>query len=134
MYTSDRERNRLRRHGKVLLWSAAGVAAFGAVYEHFSFGVWSYWMVYAFAPALLAGLWLLELSDGRTLPGRLFTRLLELGVWTATLGALSAGIVEIYGTENRLLIAYPIAAGVLLSAAVVLWILDRSSKKRSRPF
>ena len=84
-------------------------------------------MVYAFAPPLLAGLWLLGLSGGRTLPGRLFTRLLELAVWTASLGALAAGVVEIYGTENRLLIAYPIVSGLLLAAAAGVWILDRVS-------
>ena len=96
------------------------MALFGAVYEHFSFGVWSFWMVYAFAPFLLGGLWLLVLSSRRALPGDLFLALLEPGLVMLTLGSVLAGVVEIYGTENRLLPVLPIVGGVLVMAAGIV--------------
>lgn len=122
MYTSERlNRQRLlHTHGLRLLFAAAFTALFGAIYEHFSFGVWSFCMVYAFAPFLLGGLWLLVLPKRKTLPGDLFLGLLEPGLVTMTLGMLVKGVVEIYGTDNRLLPVLPAVGGGLILAAVVV--------------
>ena len=122
MYTSERlSRQRLlHTHGLRLLFAAAFAALFGAIYEHFSFGVWSFWMVYAFAPFLLGAIWLLVLSKRKALPGDLFLGLLEPGLVMLTLGSILAGVVEIYGTENRLLPVLPIAGGLLVLAAVIV--------------
>lgn len=121
MSTSQRaDRQRLLyAHGLRLLAAAALTALFGAIYEHFSFGVWSYWMVYAFAPFLLGGLWLLILPRRRSVPGDLFLGLLEPGLVMLTLGAVLAGVVEIYGSENRLLPVLPALGGALTLAAAV---------------
>lgn len=130
MYTSQRlERQRLlHSHGLRLLFAAAFTALFGAVYEHFSFGVWSFWMVYAFAPFLLGGLWLLLLTRKKTLPGDLFLGLLEPGAVTLTLGSLLAGVVEIYGTENRLLPVLPVVGSALILAALIVRVVGAFSK------
>ena len=122
MYTSERlNRQRLlHSHGLGLLFAAALVALFGAVYEQFSFGVWSFWMVYAFAPLLLDGIWLLVLPKRKSVPGELFLGLLEPGLVMLTLGMLLAGVVEIYGTENRLLPVLPTAGGLLVLAAGIV--------------
>ena len=106
------------------------MALFGAIYEHFSFGVWSFWMVYAFAPFLLGGLWLLALPRRRSLPGQCFLALLEPGLVMLTLGALLAGVLEIYGTENRLLCVLPLLGGVLVFAALIVRLL---AVGRNRP-
>ena len=121
MFTSERlsRQHLLNSHGLRLLFAAAFTAFFGAVYEHFSFGVWSFWMVYAFAPFLLGAIWLLVLSKHKALPGDLFLGLLEPGLVMLTLGSILAGVVEIYGTENRLLPVLPIAGGILILAAVI---------------
>ena len=107
-----------QRHGTRMLWTAAAVAAFGGIYEHFSFGVWSGWMVYAFFPFLLGGLWLLRLSRRQAPPGQLFLALLEPGLFMLTLGSICWGVVEIYGTENRLLPVLPIVGGLLTLSAL----------------
>ena len=107
-------------HGVGLIWAAAAVAAFGGIYEHFSFGVWSFFMVYAFFPFLAGGLWLLRLSRKASPPGQLFLGLLEPGLFMLTLGSLCRGVVEIYGTENRLLPVLPTAGCALLLAALVV--------------
>ncbi len=121
MYTSERlNRQRLlHSHGLRLLFAAAFTALFGAIYERFSFGVWSFWMVYAFLPFLLGGIWLLVLPKRKALPGELFLGLLEPGLVMLTLGSILAGVVEIYGTENRLLSVLPIAGGVLILASAI---------------
>lgn len=120
MFTSQAHEARLlyQRHGLGLIWAGAAVAAFGGVYEHFSFGVWSGWMVYAFFPFLLGGLWLLQLSKRQAPPGQLFLALLEPGLFMLTLGSICWGVVEIYGTENRLLPVLPILGGLLTLAAL----------------
>lgn len=76
-------------------------------------------MVYAFAPFLLGGIWLLVLANRKALPGELFLGLLEPGLVMLSLGSILAGVVEIYGTENRLLPVLPIAGGSLVLASVV---------------
>ena len=110
----------LHSHGLRLLFAAAFTALFGAIYEHFSFGVWSFWMVYAFAPFLLGATWLLVLPNRKALPGDLFLGLLEPGLVMLTLGSILAGVVEIYGTENRLLSMLPAAGSLLVLAAVIV--------------
>ena len=119
MFTSESDARRtLLRHSKGLLLAGTIVALFGGVYEHFSFGVWSYWMVYAFAPCMLSALWLMTLSHGRRIPGTGFLPLLESAAVILTLGCVCKGILEIYGTGNRLLWWYPIVGAALLAAAV----------------
>ena len=92
---------------------------FGAVYEAFSFGVFSYFMIYAFVFPLTAGIIYLIMYMKKVQASRIFLNLLNSASVTAALGSLAAGVVEIYGTENRLLGIYPIVAGVLLAAAVI---------------
>ena len=132
LFTSQRlERQKLlHSHGLRLLWLAAFTALFGAIYEHFSFGVWSFWMVYAFAPFLLGGIWLLVLPQRKTVPGQLFLGLLEPGLVMLTLGSLLAGVVEIYGTENRLLSVLPVLGGALVLAALIVRLVEAARKPR----
>ncbi|MBR1740290.1 MAG: hypothetical protein IJ733_00165, partial [Lachnospiraceae bacterium] len=78
-------------------------AFFGAVYEYFSFGVYSNYMLYAFAFPLVGGVFLfLGLSlfgSGRKIRERGFM-LYHYGIITLTVGSLVCGVVEIYGTTN----------------------------------
>lgn len=102
------------------LRAAALTALAGAVYEHFSFGVWSFFMVYAFAfPLLLGALPMARLArrgrDGIPAPTR---GLLAAGIATLTVGSLMTGALEIYGTENPLTLLYwPVGGALVLGAA-----------------
>ena len=122
MYTSERlnRQHLLHVHGLRFLFAAAFVALFGAIYEHFSFGVWSFWMVYAFVPFLLGAIWLLILQTRKYLPDDFFLGLLEPGLIMLTLGSILVGVVEINGTENRLLPVLPVAGGILVLSAVIV--------------
>ena len=128
-------------------------AAAGAVYELFSHGVYSYYMIYAFViplaggtlPSLLAarasvrggrafaeagegapgdGLQLAAtgaLSGGSQLAatGALSSGLQLAAIATLTAGCFMKGILEIYGTTNRLMIVYAVLGLMLLAAAVI---------------
>ena len=92
---------------------------FGAVYEAFSHGVYSCWMIYAFAVPLMMGVipyTILLLRDKR--PSIPFLRLWSAAIAVFSTGCVFLGVLEIYGTTNQLVMAYPVAGGLLLAAAL----------------
>ena len=100
----------------------AFVALFGGVYEMFSHGVWSGWMVYAFAIPLVLGAlpfgWMA--LHRKPLPGPWVCRLHHAGVATLTVGSVMQGVLAIYGTTNRLILVYWIAGAALLLGSLLL--------------
>lgn len=79
---------------------AAVTALGGFVYEQFSHGVYSGFMVYAFLPPLVLGACplLIRALCGKALPGRWCVRLYHWGIIALTVGCLFQGALEIYGT------------------------------------
>lgn len=127
MSASDIERHALKT-AFVYVLAAAFCALFGFVYEQFSHGVYSDFMVYAFSVPLAGGaavfLAMGLFGKGRY-PGPLVRNLWHSAVATATVGSILSGVLEIYGTGSRLLTYYPIAAGVLAVLAVASWLLKK---------
>ena len=104
---------------------SAFCALFGSVYESFSHGVYSPFMVFAFAiPLVLGAAAFFALSFTAIAPCGLARRLYHSGVATLTVGSVFEGVVEIYGTDSPLAWAY-LAAGVLMLAAAVAAALRR---------
>ena len=112
-------------------------AFFGAVYEHFSFGVYSNFMIYAFAFPLLLGV----LPFGLLQAGRkraevrewivsqpMMLKLWHTGAAVLTVGSLFKGILEIYGTVSALTPVYWFAGGVLLILALVIPLICRAAE------
>ena len=99
------------------------VALFGAVYEFFSFGVYSVFMLYAFAVPLLMGVVpSVFLSCSKTPPvlreaGR---RLWHDAIGVLTLGSLFTGVVRIYGTRSEWSYVYAFAGILLTVLAIVM--------------
>ncbi len=113
----------------------------GAVYEHFSFGVYSNFMIYAFAVPLLGGTLPYLISAVRSFSPEkrsaikspigneycsenLRTVISVNQCWTyhaaiatLTAGSIMQGILAICGRPNGLVIVYPITAAALLAAA-----------------
>ena len=103
------------------LLTALFVALFGAVYEYFGHGVYSYFMIYAFAIPLVLGavpFMAMGLFEW-IIPSDATVKLWGCGVATLTIGSLMRGVLDIYGTTNKLMIVYPVAAAVLFIAAAV---------------
>ena len=112
---------------------------FGAIYEIFSFGVFSFYMIYAFAiPAVLGlGVSVIMYFYGKKLPEATPTKLWNYGVVTLTIGCIFKGVLEIYGTTNKLIIVYPLAAALLMGASVAAHLIavrraERESQKDER--
>jgi hypothetical protein len=111
--------------------ATAFVLVLGAVYEYFSFGVWSGFMVYAFLFPLAGGVLPLRSCCVRGGGSRLRQQGCgTAGIATFTAGCLFCGILEIYGTTNRLSGIYWIAGTVLLAAGVLLTAAEKAACER----
>ena len=131
MYTLDTEFG--KRAGKtafLYLLASIGCALFGALYELFSHGVYSFYMLYAFAFPLTGGVLpflaisLFAKKDRSVkLPGISY----HCGIATLTVGSILCGVMEIYGTTNMLTCWYWIV-GSFLCFAEVLDSVIRSKK------
>lgn len=117
MYTSD---NTLKKHLIFNLAVTLFLILFGAVYEAFSHGVYSYFMIYAFVIPLLMGVipYLVMLMKGKY-PGKIFLNLWNSAIATLSVGSVFQGVLEIYGTTNSLAVVYPIAGGMLILISVI---------------
>lgn len=95
-------------------------AAFGAIYELFSHEVYSYFMLYAFLFPLIGGtlpFFVLACSRVR-LPDAIACKLYHAGIAALTVGSLFTGVLEIYGTTNRLTAVYWIVGAGLVVCGV----------------
>ena len=119
MYTSDIKQE--LKTGIIYLSGSLIIAAAAAVYGLFSHGVYSYFMTYAFMIPLLGGAMphLVAALKEKSLPGWVREDILLAVIATLTTGSLLKGALDIYGTTNRLLIAYPVLALLVTSAAVI---------------
>ena len=138
MYTSAADRQKCR--GIYYLAAAMLVATAGGVYEFFSHGVMSNYMIFAFTVPLLAGavpnLPLLAGAVPNLLAGLTGNKkradrgnsaaagLQLAAVATLTAGSLMNGALEIYGTTNRLMAVYPVAGLALLTAALAAFVIQ----------
>ena len=112
MYTSEKDlKLNLRWH----LIAAGFLAVFGGIYELFSHGVYSGWMIFAFTVPLFLGAlpYALLLHLNRT-PGKAFRNLWNAGIACLSVGSVFQGVLVIYGTTNSLIIAYPIAGSIFM--------------------
>ena len=135
------------------------IAVAAAVYGLFSHGVYSYYMTYAFMIPLLGGalpylIAAMRRSDAEGESEELIAEdkaemraesgiLPELAklcsfkeahlamIVTLTAGSLLKGVLDIYGTTNRLLIVYPVIAALILAATVTVLIKRFGSPARA---
>ena len=115
--------NNYSRTARNYVLIALGIALFGAVYEHFSFGVYSYYMIYAFAvPLVLGALPALLLACSKKPPAfaGAARKLWRDGIAVLTVGSLFTGVIEIYGTDSGWSLVYAVAGAALLLLACVV--------------
>lgn len=126
--------HKLSQRQKLILFDLAAslfCALFGAVYEAFGHGVYSYCMIYAFAfPLVLGVLPLLLIGMLRApYPGRLARNLWHAGIAALTVGSLVSGALEIYGTSSPLTPVYWILGGALTLAGAAAYLLPLLRKQ-----
>lgn len=129
-FAGDRSRETLQlryfRAARNYVLIALAVAVFGAVYEHFSFGVYSYYMIYAFAVPLVCGaLPALLLPFCKRVPAinEFAKKLWRDGIAVWTVGSLFTGVIQIYGTDSVWSKAYAIAGLALFAASGIAALL-----------
>ena len=117
---------RLQKHLIVSIIAALFCALFAAVYEAFSFGVYSYFMLFSFVVPLLGCSlpYSIMIYKSRINPGIISLRLWNSGIAALTVGSIIQGVIEIYGTTNHLVIIYAIAGGALCAGGFGLWLAD----------
>ena len=96
-------------------------AAFSAVYEHFSHGVWSVWMVMLFAYPLVLGVVPALLERMLDFEAPMTSRQIwACGVMTLAVGSCLRGVLEIYGTTSPLVVFYQPVGLALMSLALLV--------------
>ena len=138
MSTSVTDGLNLERGRRLYLASSALCLVFSMVYEAFSHGVYSPYMVFAVAFPFLGGLVaveLLRLVPAVCHPGRLSINLYNSGIATLTLGSLMRGVLDIYGTGNDLVRYYAIVGILFVVVGLVVWSVGcmRQLVRLSRP-
>lgn len=118
MYTSE---NKIGTANLTIAFSyliiSIALAAAGAIYEHFSFGVYSNYMIYAFAIPLIGGTLPFMLRSMRRAADVGWTW--HAGIATLTIGSIVHGILAISGRPNSLTIIYLVAGIILLICAAI---------------
>ena len=131
---TTRKLSSLQRLILIDLGAAVLCALFGAVYEQFGHGVYSYRMIYAFLFPLLLGVVPLYLLSalGWRIPGGVSWGLYHAGIAALTVGSLVSGALEIYGTSNPLTVVYWIAGEALALLGGLLFVsrLIRANRRR----
>ncbi len=121
----------LKKH---LVFNLAGtlfLVLFGAVYEMFSHGVFSFYMLYAFSIPLVFGVTLyLILLFLRKYPDRVFLNLWNSAIAAFSAGSVFKGVLEIYGTTNSLVIVYPICGCIMAVSALASLLFAPVKKSR----
>lgn len=115
------EKSDLRTAAAYLIISVI-LAFAGAVYEYFSFGVYSYFMIYAFAIPLCLGalpfmIKHIRSAESHTVQAGNKQRAEEIyhsAVAALTIGSIVHGALMICGRPNTLVLIYPAAAALLL--------------------
>ena len=134
MCTSDKKiKITLQRILNGLITTTA-CAIFGGIYEKFSHGVYSNYMVYAFMIPLMLSVFpsLLLLLNAKIEIPEAARNLWNFSVAALTVGCIFKGVLEIYGTTNWLTILYLAVAAGLMAAAVSVWVMNGIEKKKRR--
>ena len=104
-------------------------ALFGGIYEVFSHEVYSYHMIYAFGIPLVLGVlvWSVLLTSDIKVSSA-FANLWNSAIAVLTVGCVFRGVLEIYGTTNKLVIIYPVAGAMLIVAALAAESINNRKK------
>ena len=126
MSTSERNLRKAGTTAFIYLLVCAFCVLFGWVYEHFSHGVYSDHMVYAFVYPMVGGaVVFLALGLCSQTPGS-EQALYHCGIATLTLGSIIRGGLEIYGTANSLTVLYPWTGWLLMGAGIAIFLIKKA--------
>ena len=124
MFTSATVLEMEKQRTRYLL-SACFCMVFAMVYEYFSFGVYSPWMVFAPAVPLLGGALPAQLLIRWENPGKPGLWLWGAGIATLAVGSILQGVLEIYGTAHPLTAVYLGGGGGFLGLGILFLLVKK---------
>lgn len=122
LYTSDKK---TLRHSAIIYVSVAAFCVlFSTVYEHFSHGVYSNFMVLLFLFPLVAAIPPFVLPFFKFLPSPTKTvrNMWALGTATLTVGSCLKGVFDIYGTTSSFVGIYWYIGGLMTACSVIFYL------------
>ena len=126
MYTLDIKR--LKDQGKIYIIVTLFCILFAIIYESFSHGVISSFMIYAFIIPLLFGVfvpYLLYYLKIKKLPTGIENKAYNAGVATLTVGSIIEGVLQIYGTTNSKVYIYLVLGLFFLIFSISSYLLRK---------
>jgi hypothetical protein len=116
-------KNEHLRHALIFLLISLFLVVFASVYEMFSFGVYSVFMIFAFTVPLCLGtmisLVLFAVRAHATSPAA--AAVYNSGIATLTVGSILKGVLDISGYTNHLMPVYAVSGAVLILTGAVLY-------------
>ena len=113
---------------KNYLLAALVCLVFGLIYERFSHQVYSPFMLGAFLIPLMGGAGLFAALGPKVWPGPLCRTMYHSALAALTVGSIFRGVLDIYGTTNRLGAVYWAAGALLIVSTLGLYIMEQAEK------
>jgi hypothetical protein len=127
---NEREKELMRAKGYIPITLFCLI--FGWIYELFSFGVYSNYMIYSFVFPFIGGVtfWLLiRTSRKKYYFSKLFINCHSASIATFTMGFIFKGVLDIYGTTSNLCNVYWIVGIIFALIAVLSYQKNRDRQK-----
>ena len=113
--------NDLKNENKFIIGFSVFVLIFGIIYELFSHGVISYYMIFAFLIPLINFLINIIFISGKIKINKLSKNLFSMSIYSFTFLSIIKGVLDIYGTTNNLIFIYLIFGLILLVTSIILF-------------
>ena len=124
LYTLDIKK--LKKQGIIYTIVTIACILFAIIYESFSHGVISNFMVYAFTIPLILGTgvcYTLYFFKIKKLPNKFENSAYNAAIATFTVGSIVEGILQIYGTTNWKVYVYLIVGIILLMSSIISYLV-----------
>ena len=114
--------NDLKNENKFIIGFSIFILIFGIIYEMFSHGVVSYYMIFAFSIPLIDFLINTIFINSKIKENKRSKNLFSMSICTFTFLSIIKGVLDIYGTTNNLIFVYLIVGLILLVTSIILFV------------
>lgn len=121
---------KLREQGKIYIIVTLTCILFSIIYESFSHGVISNFMIFSFVVPLVFGVginYMFYFFKIKKLPSRIQNKIYNAGIATLTIGSIMEGVLQIYGTTNSKIYVYLVVGIVLLFTSIISYTFFKNS-------
>ncbi len=122
---------KLKEQGTIYIIVSLVCILFAMIYESFSHGVISNFMIYAFTIPLILGVgvnYIIYFLKINKLPNKFENRTYNAGIATLTIGSIIEGVLQIYGTTNSKVYVYLIVGLILLTSSIISYKFRKATR------